>query len=149
MRLRVLRCASTLPALQAVRDLAEQLQHLDQTRVAAPTVKGRGTEHLFRERLRQTPDWPALGGFAAAVTGSWRDALRGAGYELEELPRGYLARCDGAPVAVMHPIARGASLSTMPQTLFSHPKATLASAWGLLSALLSWLFDADAQCLTS
>jgi hypothetical protein len=101
----VLRRASTLPALQAVRDLAEQLEHLDQTGIAGLTVKGLGTEHLFRERLRQTADWPALGGLAAAVTGSWRDALRGAGYELEELPRGYLARYDGAPVVVVHPVA--------------------------------------------
>ena len=101
----VLRRASTLPALQAVRDLAEQLEHLDQTGVAGLTVKGLGTEHLFRVRLRQTTDWPALRGLAAAVTGSWRDALRGAGYELEELPRGYLARYDGAPVAVVHPVA--------------------------------------------
>ncbi len=101
----VLRRASTLPALQAVRDLAEQLEHLDQTGVAGLTVKGLGTEHLFRERLRQTADWPALAELAAAVTGSWRDALRGAGYELEELPRGYLARHDGAPVAVVHPVA--------------------------------------------
>lgn len=100
----VLRRASTLPALQAVRDLAEQLEHLDQTGVAGLTVKGLGTEHLFRERLRQTADWPTLGGLAAAVTGSWRDALRGAGYVLEELPRGYLARYDGAPVAVVHPV---------------------------------------------
>ena len=101
----VLRRASTLPALQAVRDLAEQLEHLDQTGVAGLTVKGLGTEHLFRERLRQTADWPALAELAAPVTGSWRDALRGAGYELEELPRGYLARHDGAPVAVVHPVA--------------------------------------------
>ena len=48
---------------------------------------------------------PRLGGLAASVMGSWRDALRGAGYELEELPRGYLARHDGAPVAVVHPVA--------------------------------------------
>jgi len=101
----VLRRASTLPALQAVRDLAEQLDHLDQTGVAGLTVKGLGTEHLFRERLRLTAEWSNLGAMAAAVTGSWRNALRGAGYELEELPRGYLARVDGAPVVVVHPVA--------------------------------------------
>lgn len=101
----VLRRASSLPALQAVRDLAEQLEHLDQTGVAGLTVKGLGTEHLFRERLRQTADWPVLAEVSTALAGSWRDALRGAGYELEELQRGYLARHDGAPVAVVHPVA--------------------------------------------
>jgi hypothetical protein len=108
-----LRRASTLPALQAVRDLGEQLEHLDQTGVAGLTVKGLGTEHLFRERLRQTADWPALGGLGAPVTGSWRDALHGAGYELEELPRGYLARYDGAPVAVVHPVADVAAFAKL------------------------------------
>jgi hypothetical protein len=101
----VLRRASSLPALQAVRDLAEQLEHLDQTGVAGLTVKGLGTEHLFRERVRQTADWPALTELSGAVAGSWRDALRGAGYELEELQRGYLARHGGAPVAVVQPVA--------------------------------------------
>jgi hypothetical protein len=67
-------------------------------------VKELGTEHLFPERLRQTAEWPALSGLAAAVMGSWRDALRG-GYELEELPRGYLARYGGAPVAAVHRVA--------------------------------------------
>lgn len=101
----VLRRASSLPALQAVRDLAEQLEHLDQTGVAGLTVKGLGTEHLFRERVRQTADWSALTELSEAVAGSWRDALRGAGYELEELQRGYLARHREAPVAVVHPVA--------------------------------------------
>ena len=101
----VLRRASTLPALQAVRDLAEQLEHLDKSGVAGLTVKGLGTEHLFRERLRQTPDWPRLTELAQDVSGSWRDALRGAGYQLDELPRGYLARAAGAPVVVVHPVA--------------------------------------------
>ncbi len=101
----VLRRASALPALQAVRDLAEQLDHLDQTGVAGLTVKGLGTQHLFRERLREQPDWPRLAELAEPVRGQWRDALTAAGYELEELPRGYLARMDGAPVAVVHPVA--------------------------------------------
>jgi hypothetical protein len=101
----VLRRASTLPTLQAVRDLAEQLDHLDRTGVAGLTVKGLGTEHLFRERLRQTADWPRLSELAAPVHGAWRDALTACGYQLEELPRGYLARYDDAPVVVVHPVA--------------------------------------------
>jgi hypothetical protein len=101
----VLRRASTLPALQAVRDLVEQLDHLDRKGIAGLTVKGLGTEHLFRERLRQTVDWPRLTDLAAPMQGPWREALTGAGYQLEELPRGYLARYDGSPIAVVHPVA--------------------------------------------
>ena len=109
----VLRRASGMPALLAVRELAEQLDHLDQTGVAGLTVKGLGTEHLFRERLRQTSDWHVLAELAIAVTGGWRDALRGAGYELEELPRGYLARFKGAPVAVVHPVTDVSAFSKL------------------------------------
>lgn len=38
------------------REPAESLEHLDRTGVAGLIVKGLGTEHLFRERLRQTAD---------------------------------------------------------------------------------------------
>ena len=101
-----LRHASTLPGLQAVRDLAEQLAHLDRTGVAGLTVKGLGTEHLLRDRLRQTPDWPRLEALAQPVRGSWREALTAAGFEFDELPqRGHLGRFDGAPAIVVHPVA--------------------------------------------
>jgi hypothetical protein len=39
--------------------------------------------------------------------------LRGAGYELEELPRGYLARHEHAPVAVVHPVANMSAFATL------------------------------------
>jgi hypothetical protein len=136
----VLRRASTLPALQAVRDLAEQLEHLDQTGVAGLTVKGLGTEHLFRERLRQTTEWPALEGLAAAVAGSWRDALRGAGYELEELPRGYLARYDGAPVVAVHPVADVSAFAKLdaegrpPEGILLETCRRTNAAYGILAA---------------
>lgn len=101
----VLRRAAALPALQAVRDLGEQLEHLDRRGVAGLTVRGLGTEHLFRDRLRSTADWPRLARAAETVRGSWREALAAAGYEIEQLDRGYLARFDGAPTAVVHPVA--------------------------------------------
>lgn len=101
----VLQRASTLPALQAVRDLAEQLDHLDRTGVVGLTVKGLGAEHLFRDRVRQTAEWQKLSALAAPIRGEWREALIAAGYELEELVRGYLARAGGSPGAVVHPVA--------------------------------------------
>ena len=40
------------------------------------------------------------------ISGDWRSVLVGLGYEIERLPqRGYLARHDGWPVAVVHPWA--------------------------------------------
>lgn len=136
----VLRRSVTLPALQAVRDLAEQLDHLDQTGVAGLTVKGLGTEHLFRERLRQTADWPELARLAEPIVGTWRDALRAAGYELEELRRGYLARCDGAPVAVVHPVADVSAFAKLdaegrpPKGLLLETCRTTNARYGILAA---------------
>lgn len=136
----LLRRASTLPALQAVRDLTEQLDHLDRTGVAGLTVKGLGTEHLFRDRLRQTADWPTLTELAEPVRGAWRDALTAAGYELEELQRGYLARVGGAPVAVVHPVADVSAFAKLdaegrpPEGLLLEACRRTNAAYGILAA---------------
>ena len=37
--------------------------------------------------------------------GTWRDALTAAGYQLDALQRGYVARHGDAPVVVVHPVA--------------------------------------------
>jgi hypothetical protein len=51
----VLRRLPELHGLQAVRELAEQLEQLDQAGVAGLTVKGLGTEYLYRTRLGVRP----------------------------------------------------------------------------------------------
>ena len=110
----VLRRLPELSNLQAVRELAEQLEHLDRSGVAGLTVKGLGTEYLYRTRLRGTAEWPRLGELAADATGEWRALLTGLGYELETLrPYGYVARHGAAPVAVVHPVADGSAFSRL------------------------------------
>ncbi|MDQ3381576.1 MAG: hypothetical protein M3546_14890 [Actinomycetota bacterium] len=148
----VLRRASTLPALQAVRDLAEQLEHLDRTGVAGLTVKGLGTEHLFRERLRQTADWPRLTELSVPLHGPWRDALTAAGYELEELQRGYVARHGGSPVAVVHPVADVSAFAKLdaegrpPEGLLLEACKRTNAPYGLLAAGTRLrLFDAEPE----
>lgn len=110
----VLRRLPELSNLQAVRELAEQLEHLDRSGVAGLTVKGLGTEYLYRTRLRGTAEWPRLGELSAEVTGEWRSLLTGLSYELETLrPYGYVARHGGAPVAVVHPVADASAFSRL------------------------------------
>jgi hypothetical protein len=137
----VLRRLPELPGLQAVRVLAEQLEHLDQTGVAGLAVKGLGTEYLYRTRLRSTADWARLSEFVADVAGTWRELLIGLGYELETLrPRGYLARSAGAPVAVIHPVADPAAFSRLdaegrpPEGILLHDCRAHGAPYGLLAA---------------
>lgn len=110
----VLRRLPELSNLQAVRELAEQLEHLDRSGVAGLTVKGLGTEYLYRTRLRGTAEWPRLAELAAGASGEWRALLTGLGYELETLkPYGYVARHGDAPVAVVHPVAEASAFSRL------------------------------------
>ena len=76
----------TLPPLQAVRTLAEELDQLDRTGVAGLVVRGLGTEYLLTQRLPAGPRWPRLAERAQGVSGEWREVLTRLGYELEALP---------------------------------------------------------------
>lgn len=104
--LRVIERLPALPRLQAVRTLAEELDQLDRTGVAGLVVRGLGTEYLLTQRLPAGPRWARLAERAEGITGEWREVLTRLGYELEALPtRGYVARADGKPVAVVWPVA--------------------------------------------
>jgi hypothetical protein len=93
------------PRLQAVRTLAEELEHLDQSGVPGLVVHGLGTEHLFNERLPRSPRWSRLSEATEGVAGEWREVLTKLGYELEQLlNRGYVARAAGKPAAVIWPL---------------------------------------------
>jgi hypothetical protein len=90
----------------AIRKLANELERLDADGVPGLVVRGLGTRHLYRTRLREREDrWGELEVLAAKVpTGSWREVLDALGYELTELPgRGYVARARGKPAIVVFP----------------------------------------------
>lgn len=91
--------------LEAVRQVAQEVQRLDTEGVAGLTVRGLGSEHLYGYRLPRSGRWQALEQLIHGVRmDDWRDVLSGLGYELTELPRrGYLAKRDGEPVIVVHP----------------------------------------------
>lgn len=103
----VLERASSKPRLEAVRELAAELERLDQTGVPGLKLKDMLTIHTLDRRLRRdTARW-ALATEASAGIGrdaDWRTILSRLGYSLDRLPqRGYLARFEGRPVAVIHP----------------------------------------------
>jgi len=102
--LAVLSRLPSLSSLHAVRELAEELDRLDRTGIAGVTVNGLGTHHLFAERLRQTAAWVELASLAEPAHGEWGEVLRALGFALERRrTRGWLARYEGRPIAVVWP----------------------------------------------
>lgn len=91
---------------EAIRFLGGELERLDAEGVPGLIVRGLGTGHLYRDRLREQADrWAELAENAKKVprTG-WREVLESLGYVTEELPkRGYLAKTAGRPALVVHP----------------------------------------------
>jgi hypothetical protein len=139
--LRLVERLPTLPRLQAVRTLAEELDHLDRTGVAGLVVRGLGTEYLLTQRLPASPRWNRLGELSDGVTGEWREILTRLGYDLEALPvRGYLARADGKPVAVVWPVADASAFAKLdaegrpPEGLVVNECLRAGAPYGLLAA---------------
>lgn len=103
---RVVEAAAAMSRNAAIRQLTNELERLDADGVPGLVVRGLGTKHLYRTRLRERQDrWQELEGLAAGVpAGSWREVLDALGYELTELPgRGHLARARGKPAIVVFP----------------------------------------------
>lgn len=112
----LLRATVGQPRLAAIRQLTEELARLDDAGTPGLVVKGLLTRHLLTSRLPASADWTWLSMAAARVTpdADWRTALNGLGYALTRRQhRGWLARHDGAPVAVIHPVADAAALTRL------------------------------------
>ena len=92
--------------LDAVRHLAGEVIRLAGR---GKVVHGLLTHHTLEARFRDHPErWAEAREIteALSVIGDWKTLLAGMGYEIEQLPqRGYLTRCDGQPVAMVHPWA--------------------------------------------
>ncbi len=149
--LAVLSRLPSLSSLHAVRELAEEIDRLDRTGIAGLTVTGLGTHHLFAERLRHTPSWTELTELAEPAHGEWRQLLGALGFRLERRPtRGWLARHEGRPIAVVWPLADPAAFSKLDRD-GRPPEGVLLNAcreegvpYGLLaSGARLRLFEAD------
>lgn len=94
-----------LRKLEAVRQVAQEVERLDTEGVAGLAVRGLGSEHLYSKRLPRSAGWEGLRELTdGLLTVGWREVLSGLGYEVASLPkRGYLASSGGKPVIVVHP----------------------------------------------
>ena len=101
-----------LSALDAVRRIAEDLIRIGGNGL---TVSGLLTRHTLEYRFKGDPvRWTAAAEEVGSVkqTDSWQHVVRKLGYGLQQLPqRGYLARYDGKPVALIHPKRRARDLA--------------------------------------
>ena len=105
----VMERAAQLDSLEAVRHVAGEIDRLDQTGIAGVKLKGLLTVHTLDVRLREDSGrWGAASTSVAPVTSTddWRTVLTQLGYEVKRREqRGWLARHEGRPVAVIHPKA--------------------------------------------
>ncbi len=91
--------------LEAVRQVAQEVERLDIEGVAGLAVRGLGSEHLYAKRLPQSARWEEFKEITDGLsTVGWREVLSGLGYEVAPLPkRGYLASSSGEPLIVVYP----------------------------------------------
>ncbi|MEJ7764439.1 MAG: hypothetical protein WKF86_02990 [Acidimicrobiales bacterium] len=100
-----------LSRLEAVRQLAAELDRLDQRGIPGLRLSGLLTQHTVEHRVRRNPlRWGQLGACTKDLTrgSDWQTVLRGLGYEVQRraVPKtGHLLRFEGHPVAVVHPLA--------------------------------------------
>jgi hypothetical protein len=97
--------AAEMAELDAVREVANEIQHLDQAGIPGLTVKGLGTQHLYGSRLRRQARWSELAEAASTLgENDWRSVLTVLGYTLDRRrARGYVVRANGSRACVVHP----------------------------------------------
>lgn len=144
------------PRLEAVRELAAELDRLDQAGIPGLKLRDLLTFHTLNVRFREDASrWgPATDATkAVARAAEWRAVLTGLGYQVERRQRrGFLARHEGRPIAVVHPLRNAAEFSRLdadgrpPEGLLLNDCQTDGAAFGILAAGTRLrLFEADPQ----
>lgn len=138
---RISRMASRL---EAIRELAAELERLDRSGIPGIRVRGLLSIHTLDVRLRtDRMSWPALEEAVKAVTPSadWRAILTSLGYAVERRRhRGWLARFEGRPVTVIHPKADPAAFGRLdeekrpPEGILLNDCEADGAAYGILAA---------------
>ena len=115
----VLQRVSSRPRLEAVRELAAELDRLDQAGIPGLKLRQLLTLHTLDVRLRRDPTrWARAAEITKGIIrgADWRGVLTGLGYQIEKRRhRGYLDRHEGRPVAVVHPKADTAEFARLDQ----------------------------------
>ena len=127
-------------ALDSVRHLAEEIVRLGGEGLHLEGLLSRHTvEVRFKENSAR---WSEAATATAALRPShrWREILTKLGYRLEQLPaRGYLARHEGRPVAVVHPKNSSRAFTRLddqgrpPEGLLARDCRTQGARYGLLA----------------
>lgn len=144
------------PRLEAVRELAAELDRLDQAGIPGLKLRDLLTIHTLDVRLRKDEArWSRATEVTKAIQrgADWRAVLTGVGYEVKRRPqRGYLARHDGRPIAVVHPVRDAAEFSRLdadgrpPEGLLLNDCQADGAPFGILAAGTRLrLFEADPQ----
>ena len=159
-QLKPIASSSNLTQVEAARQLAEAVSLLDQTGIAGVEVRKLLTVHTLDTRLRKdTTQWQRMAALIQPITNqeNWRTILDQLGYELNRRDqRGYLARYDGRPVAVIHPKQNAAEFSRLDRE-GRPPEGTLirdcrfeGARYGILVHQGRFrLFDAESQNSTA
>jgi hypothetical protein len=140
----LLRRISTKSSLDATRELAAELDRLDQAGIPGLHLRDLLTMHTLDSRLRRDPSrWAAAKSAAGAVPvgTDWRAVLTAFGYQLERRPvRGHLLRAGGRPIAVIHPKADSLEFARLdtdgrpPEGALLNDCVAEGVAYGLLAA---------------
>lgn len=144
------------PRLEAVRELAAELDRLDQAGIPGLKLRDLLTIHTLDVRFRRDPTrWGRASDATKAIArgADWRAVLTGLGYHVERLPlRGFLARHEGRPIAVVHPVSDAAEFSRLdvdgrpPEGRLLNDCQTHGAPFGILAARTRLrLFEADPQ----
>lgn len=125
----VLQRTSSLSRLLAAREVGEELRRLDAGGIPGVVVKDLLTRHLVQVRLPLMEQWAGLeksvNGLSSAT--DWKSLLTGLGFSLERRTnrRGWLARAEGAPLLVVHPLENTAAFARLDDS-GRPPEGTLA-----------------------
>ena len=132
--------AAGMQALEAVRHVGEEITRLGGEGLQ---LEGLLSRHTVEVRFKENP---AIWADATALTAplrpsdGWREILTKLGYGLEQLPtRGYLARFEGQPVAVVHPKNSSRAFTRLdeqgrpPEGLLARDCSTAGARYGLLA----------------
>lgn len=113
----LLRRVSGYQRLEAIREVAAELERLDQAGIPGLRVRGLLTAHTLDVRLRRDPSrWTDAQAAVSTIgrTATWQEILSGLGYELDQRRhRGYVVRRGGQRVAVVHPKADPADFARL------------------------------------
>ena len=108
---------SSRSRLEAIRELISELDRLDQAGIPGLKLRELLTLHTLDVRLRRDPArWQNAAKAASSIPrgADWRGVLTPLGYTLERRQhRGYLARFEHRPIAVIHPKADAAEFAKL------------------------------------